>query len=81
MGNARDAAEERTHSAQRRECQGPTKTVDGVGVDVGDRAESIWGCLVAKQALSNQSRVKRVQFPDALGLDILFCHLYTAQIP
>ena len=36
--------------------------------------ESIWGCSVAKEALSNRSRVKPVEFPGAMELDIPFSH-------
>ena len=39
-----------------------------------------WALCCAKEALSNLSRVKPVQFPGALGLDIPFSPLYIAQI-
>ena len=42
--------------------------------------ERIWGCSVANQALSNRTQGKPVQFPGALGIDIPFSPLYTAQV-
>ena len=38
------------------------------------------GCSVAKEALSNRPRVKPVQFPGALGLDIHFSPPHATQI-
>ena len=81
VGNVRDAAEEwwMRRKGDRARVRAPRRRPSSWRRRRGRPWESIWGCSVAKQALSNLSWVKPVQFPGALGLDI-FSPLHTAQI-
>ena len=82
MGNARDAAEERRlrRKGEKAKVRAPRRRPSTWRRRKKRPWESILDCSVVKEAISNQFQGKPVQFPGALGLDIPFSSLYTAQI-
>ena len=74
MGNARDAVEESrlSRKGEKAKVWAPRRRPSSWRRRKGRPWESIWGCSAVKEALSNQFQGKPVQFPGALGLDILF---------
>ena len=82
MGNAKDAAEERRlrRKGDNAKVRAPRRRPSSWRRRKRRPWESIWGCSAVQEALSNQFRSKPVRFPGALGLDIPFSSLYTAQI-
>ena len=82
MGNARDAAEERRlrRKGENAKVRAPRRRPSSWRRRKRRPWESIWGCSAVKEALSDQFQGSPVQFPGALGLDIPFPSLYTAQI-
>ena len=82
MGNARDAAEERRirRKGENAKVRAPRRGPSSWRRRKRRPWESTWGCSVTQEALANRSQGKPVQFPGALGLDIPFSPLYTAQI-
>ena len=81
MGNARDAAEERRirRKGENAKVRAPRRRPSSWRRQTRRPWESIWGCSVTHEALANRSQGKPLQFPGALGLDIPFSLLYTAQ--
>ena len=82
MGNARDAAEERRirRKGENAKVRAPRRRQSSWRRRKRRPWESIWGCSVTHEALVNRSQGKPVQCPGALGLDIPFSLLCTAQI-
>ena len=82
MDNAKDAAEERRlrRKGDTAKVRAPRRRPSSWRRRKRRPWESIWGCSAVQEALSNQFRSKPVRFPGALGLDIPFSSLYTAQI-
>ena len=81
-GQCEGCAKERRLRRKGEKAKGPGSSSTAVQLETakGRPWESIWGCSAVKEALSNQFQGKPVQFPGALGLDIPFSSLCTAQI-
>ena len=79
MGNARDAAEERSirRKGENAKVRAPRRRPSSWRRRKRQPWESIWGCSVTQEALANRSQGKPVQFPGCAGAGHSFFLLST----